>query len=95
MYYHTIEVYNLETIIILQVAGDERRKSTDSGVDTGLARQSTAITERHHTKKYLGRTDDRASAVTLARILSSSGETSAEHTICDRRSRVVVAAGSA
>lgn len=85
----------LKTITILQVAGDERRKCTNPRVYTRLSRASTTASPRNNANKSLGRVHNRAAAVTLARVLTTAGDTSTEHAVSDCRSRIVVAASSA
>jgi hypothetical protein len=83
----------------LQVAGDEavEKGKTKVGVDTWCTSRSAALTPRNNTDLDLGAgVDDGAARVTLARVLSTLGETSAEHGGGDGAAAVVgVAGGSA
>lgn len=81
----------------LQVGRDERSKGANPGVDTGEVGLSAALAPRDDTDELLGRGDDGAAGVTLARVLSTGGETSAEHAVGDGEtdSRVLVAASGA
>lgn len=79
----------------LSVGIDERAESTNTSVDTRLSSLSTAITPGNKTNKSLARVNNGASRVTLARVLATSRNTSAEHGVSDLADGVVVAAGSA
>jgi hypothetical protein len=69
----------LDLSTFLQVGRDERSKRANPGVDTGEVGLSAALTPRDDTDELLGGGDDGAARVTLARVLSTGGETSAEH----------------
>jgi hypothetical protein len=82
----------------LQVAADEasHARLAKVGVDTRGTSRSTTLTPRDNTELDAGgRVDDRATTVTLARILSTLGETGAEHGGSNASSAVVGVAGGA
>ena len=79
----------------LSVGVDERAESTNASVNTRLSSLSTALTPRNKTNKSLGRVNNGASRVTLAGVLATRRNTSAEHGVSDLADGVVVAAGSA
>jgi hypothetical protein len=81
----------------LQVAGDEavEEGKTKVGVDTWRTGSSAALTPRNNTDLDLGAgVDDGTARVTLARVLSTLGKTSAEHGGGDGTVAVVGVAGS-
>jgi hypothetical protein len=70
----------------------------DPGVDRGISNASiytrlssfsTALTPRNSAQKSLGPVNDGAAAVTLARVLASSGQTGTPHAVGDLRRAVV------
>lgn len=78
---------------LLQVGVDESQECADTGVNTGQARASTSVTPRNNTKEDAGSSvNDRATAVTLAGVLASGSDTSAEHAVSDLGGAVVLAA---
>jgi hypothetical protein len=82
-------------ILHLQVGVDESEKSRQTSVDTRLTGLSTSITPRNGTNQSLASIDNGATAVTLARVLASGSQTSAEHGVGDLRRAVVGTAISA
>jgi len=75
----------------LQVGSHEatERSLTNVGVDTRCVGGSAALTPGNSTDKDLGGlVDDRATRITLARILTTLGQTSAEHLSGDGRCAV-------
>ena len=81
----------------LQVGRDERSEGTNPGVDTGEVGLSATLAPRDNTDELLAGGDDGAAGVTLARVLSTSGNTSAEHLVGDTEadSGVLAAASGA
>jgi hypothetical protein len=82
----------------LQVAGNEAGKGRRSkvGVNTGRTSSSAALTPRNNTElDARAGVDNGAAGVTLARVLSALGQTSAEHGGGDAARSVVGVAGGA
>lgn len=79
----------------LDVGVNERAESTNASVNTRLSSLSTALTPRNKTDKSLAGVNNGASRVTLARVLATRRNTSAEHGVSDLADGVVVAASSA
>jgi hypothetical protein len=82
----------------LQVAGNEAVKVRCSkvGVNTGRTSSSAALTPRNNTEQDArGGVDNGTARVTLARVLSALGKTSAEHGAGDAAGSVVGVAGGA
>lgn len=69
---------------------DEGQNSSDTSVHTRLVRLRTAITPRNQSNENPSAgVDKRATAITLARVLSTSGETCADHVGSDSRLTVI------
>lgn len=80
----------------LQVAGNEASKArlAKVGVDTGGTSSGTALTPRNNTELHTrGSVNNGATAVTLARVLATLGQSSAEHGGGDASRAVVGVAG--
>jgi hypothetical protein len=77
----------------LIVLSDERQKSRDAGVNTGVVGIRASIAPRNNADKHLGAVDNGATGVTLAGVLSTL--TSAEHAVGDGTGAVLGAAGGA
>lgn len=79
----------------LQVLVDESAEAADASVDTRSIGGSASLAPRDNTDQNTGaRVDERAARVTLAGVLATSGETSADHVVSDSRGSVRGAAGS-
>lgn len=77
----TTQATSIFLVLYLRVGLDEGVDSggSDPSVNTRSAGLSTALTPRNKTDEGLGGVDDGASRVTLARVLSTSFQTSTEH----------------
>jgi hypothetical protein len=98
-HFHTPENCSLnppeQLIESLDVGVNERAERANASVDTRLTSLSTAITPGDKTNEGLGRVDNGASRVTLARVLATSSNTGTEHGVSDLADGVVVAASGA
>jgi hypothetical protein len=78
----------------LGVAVDERSEAANASVDTRSVGLSTTLTPRNNTNNSVGSVNNGTTAVTLASIATTLGETSTEHVVGDGRSTVLGSAGS-
>jgi hypothetical protein len=91
-----LQLQILDSTPHLSVLVDESELSSNASVDTSVAAERTAVTEGHDTDEGLGAGgDERASRVTLARVLASGSLGGADHVGGDGRGAVLGLAGGA